>query len=62
MRVEVVAVGSELLLGQIADTNSQWLGEQLAAAGLASHFHRTSATTTSASCWRCGPRWRARTP
>ena len=33
VRVEVVAVGSELLLGQIADTNSQWLGEQLAAAG-----------------------------
>ncbi|HEV2426666.1 MAG TPA: competence/damage-inducible protein A [Acidimicrobiales bacterium] len=39
MRVEVVAVGSELLLGQIADTNSQWLGEQLAAAGISSHFH-----------------------
>jgi nicotinamide-nucleotide amidase len=40
VRVEVVAVGSELLLGQIADTNSQWLGEQLAAAGVASHFHQ----------------------
>ncbi|HEY8081671.1 MAG TPA: competence/damage-inducible protein A [Acidimicrobiales bacterium] len=40
MRVEVVAVGSELLLGQIADTNSQWLGENLAAAGVASHFHQ----------------------
>ena len=40
MRVEVVAVGSELLLGQIADTNSRWLGEQLAAAGVASHFHQ----------------------
>ncbi|MGH9020486.1 MAG: competence/damage-inducible protein A [Acidimicrobiales bacterium] len=40
MRVEVVAVGSELLLGQIADTNSQWLGEQLAAHGLASQFHQ----------------------
>lgn len=40
MRVEVVAVGTELLLGQIADTNSQWLGEQLAANGLASHFHQ----------------------
>ena len=40
MRVEVVAVGTELLLGQIADTNSQWLGEQLAANGVASHFHQ----------------------
>ena len=40
MRVEVVAIGSELLLGQIADTNSKWLGEQLAAAGVASHFHQ----------------------
>lgn len=40
MRVEVVAVGSELLLGQIPDTNSQWLGQQLAAYGIASHFHQ----------------------
>ncbi|HUD69058.1 MAG TPA: competence/damage-inducible protein A [Acidimicrobiales bacterium] len=40
MRVEVVAIGSELLLGQIADTNSKWLGEQLAAAGVTSHFHQ----------------------
>jgi len=40
MRVEVVAIGSELLLGQIADTNSRWLGEQLAAAGVTSHFHQ----------------------
>ena len=34
---EVVAVGTELLLGQVVDTNSAWLGEQLAAAGIASH-------------------------
>ncbi len=40
MRVEVVAVGTELLLGQIPDTNSQWLGERLAAHGIASHFHQ----------------------
>lgn len=40
MRVEIVAVGTELLLGQIADTNSQWLGEQLAAHGISSHFHQ----------------------
>ena len=34
MRCDVVAVGTELLLGQITDTNSQWIGEQLAAAGV----------------------------
>ncbi len=40
MRIEVVAVGTELLLGQIVDTNSAWLGGQLAAAGIDSHFHQ----------------------
>jgi nicotinamide-nucleotide amidase len=34
MRCDVVAIGTELLLGQITDTNSQWIGEQLAAAGI----------------------------
>ena len=34
MRCDVVAVGTELLLGQITDTNSQWMGEQLAAVGI----------------------------
>ncbi len=33
MRVDVVAVGTELLLGQIVDTNSSWIGEHLAAHG-----------------------------
>ncbi|MEN9821651.1 MAG: hypothetical protein RLZ04_77 [Actinomycetota bacterium] len=34
MRCDVLAVGTELLLGQITDTNSQWIGEQLASAGI----------------------------
>lgn len=34
MRCDVVAVGTELLLGQIVDTNSAWMGERLAAAGI----------------------------
>lgn len=38
MKVEVVAIGTELLLGQINDTNSSWIGEQLALAGLDTHF------------------------
>lgn len=38
MRCEVVAVGTELLLGQIVDSNSAWMGEQLALAGIDCHF------------------------
>jgi nicotinamide-nucleotide amidase len=38
VRVEIVAIGSELLLGQITDTNSSWMGDRLALAGLDSHF------------------------
>jgi nicotinamide-nucleotide amidase len=38
VRCEVVAVGTELLLGQIVDTNSSWLGEHLALIGVDSHF------------------------
>ncbi len=38
MRAEVLAVGTELLLGQIADTNSSWIGERLAASGIDCHF------------------------
>jgi nicotinamide-nucleotide amidase len=34
MRAEVVGVGTELLLGQIANTNTQWLSQELAAIGL----------------------------
>ena len=34
IRCEVLAVGTELLLGQIVDTNSAWIGEQLAANGI----------------------------
>ena len=34
MRCDVVAVGTELLLGQIVDTNSAWIGEHLAGYGI----------------------------
>jgi nicotinamide-nucleotide amidase len=40
VRIEIVAVGTELLLGQIADTNSAWLGDRLASVGVTSHFHQ----------------------
>ncbi|MDQ4134331.1 MAG: competence/damage-inducible protein A [Actinomycetota bacterium] len=33
-----MAVGTELLLGQVLDTNSSWLGDRLAQAGIDSHY------------------------
>jgi nicotinamide-nucleotide amidase len=38
MQCEIIAVGSELLLGQLVDTNSTWISKQLAAAGIESYF------------------------
>ncbi len=40
MRCDVLAIGTELLLGQIVDTNSSWIGEQLASAGIDTLEHR----------------------
>ena len=40
MRCEIVAVGTELLLGQIVDTNSSWMGERLAVIGI-EHLRQT---------------------
>ena len=34
MRAEVVGVGTEILLGQIANTNARWISERLAAVGV----------------------------
>ena len=41
MNAEIVAVGSELLLGQIANTNAQRISEELATAGVDVFFHTT---------------------
>jgi len=56
MRCEIVAVGTELLLGQIVDTNWAWMGEQLALAGI-DHTHGqtvgdTSNASSTPSSWR----------
>ncbi len=40
MRADVLAIGTELLLGQIVDSNSSWIGEQLASAGIDTFDHR----------------------
>jgi nicotinamide-nucleotide amidase len=39
VRAEVVGVGTELLLGQIANTNAQWISQRLAEIGLDVLFH-----------------------
>lgn len=38
-KAEIIAIGTELLLGQIANTNAQWLSEQLALHGINTFYH-----------------------
>lgn len=39
MNAEIIAVGTELLLGQISNTNAQWLSERLAISGINVFHH-----------------------
>ncbi|MCA0983256.1 competence/damage-inducible protein A [Halobacillus yeomjeoni] len=39
MNAEIIAVGTELLLGQIANTNAQWISQQLAKIGMPVYHH-----------------------
>ncbi|MCM3469654.1 competence/damage-inducible protein A [Brevibacillus borstelensis] len=39
MKAEIIAVGTELLLGQIANTNAQFLSQKLAEIGVGVYFH-----------------------
>ena len=41
MKAEIIAVGTELLLGQIVDTNSAHIAQQLTTIGLDLHFKST---------------------
>ncbi|OYQ69537.1 competence/damage-inducible protein A [Wohlfahrtiimonas chitiniclastica] len=41
MKAEIISVGTELLLGQLVDTNSVWLSQQLSMLGIDSHFKTT---------------------
>lgn len=41
MRAEIISIGTELLLGEIVDTNAAWLAQQLAATGV-DVFYRTT--------------------
>ena len=38
---EIIAVGTEMLLGDLVDTNSAWLSERLATLGVAIYRHTT---------------------
>src|SRR5690625_1395634 len=39
LNTEIIAVGTELFLGQISNTNAQWISEQLAASGIHTFYH-----------------------
>lgn len=41
MRAEIISIGTELLLGEIIDTNAAWLAQQLAASGVDVYFRTT---------------------
>lgn len=41
MRAEIITIGDEILIGQIIDTNSSWLGQELSKLGI-QVVHRTS--------------------
>ena len=40
-KVEILSIGTELLLGNIVNTNTQWISEQLSQLGL-NHFRQTT--------------------
>ncbi|WP_188454322.1 competence/damage-inducible protein A [Virgibacillus oceani] len=39
LKSEIIAVGTELLLGQIANTNAKWISQQLAMHGIDVYYH-----------------------
>jgi nicotinamide-nucleotide amidase len=41
MKAEIISIGDELLLGQVIDTNSAWIGQELNKLGINVHFKST---------------------
>ena len=39
MKAEIIAVGTEILTGQIVNTNAQFLSEKLASLGIDVYYH-----------------------
>jgi nicotinamide-nucleotide amidase len=63
MNVEILAVGTEILLGSLVDTNTAWLSQRLAASGVAVYRHTTIGdnrgrlvAALSEAATRAGPR------
>ena len=54
-QAEILAVGTELLLGSIANTNAQFLSELLASAGIDVLYH----TAVGDNPGVCARRWRS---
>ncbi len=48
MNAEIITIGDELLLGQVIDTNSAWLGQELNKMGLRVHYKSTISDTREA--------------
>jgi nicotinamide-nucleotide amidase len=41
MKAEIIAIGTELLIGDVVNTNATWLSKELAAIGVDVYFHQT---------------------
>ncbi|WP_303673638.1 competence/damage-inducible protein A [Vampirovibrio chlorellavorus] len=47
MKAEIIAVGSELLLGDVINSNAAWISKELAALGVDVHYHLTVGDNTA---------------
>lgn len=52
MKAEIITIGDELLIGQVIDTNSAWLGQQLSLLGI-SLYQRTACGDTKEQILAC---------
>ena len=41
MKAEIIAVGSELLIGDVVNSNAAWISRELATLGIDVHYHVT---------------------
>lgn len=57
MRSELLSIGTELLLGQIVDTNSAWLSGRLAALGIDCHWMTTVGDNLARATEAVGRAW-----
>ncbi len=58
MIAEILSVGTELLMGQIVNTDAQYISRRLAELGVSVFRH----TTVGDNPGGCGRRWRRRCP